>query len=69
MMGKLMSRGEDLARLAQQREIALVAQRLRALFGGAAVSIQDAQVLVSGRGMIKRWLVDPGLRFFGGALK
>jgi hypothetical protein len=46
-----------------------VAQQLRTIFGSAAVDVQEARVLVRGKGMIKRWLIDPSLRFLGGGLK
>jgi hypothetical protein len=39
------------------------------LFGSGAVDFEETRVLVRGRGMIKRWLIDPGLRFFAGAMK
>ena len=68
MMEKLMARGEQLARDAQAKQADRFAEGLRILLGSAAVTVEDAQVLVSGRGVIKRWLFDPSLRFLG-ALK
>lgn len=69
MMENLLRRGEDLASQGQQKKIEDVAAQLRAIFGSAAVQVEEAQVLVTGRGMIKRWLIDPSLRFFAGGLK
>ena len=69
MMDALQSRGERLAREGQQRKVAEVASQLRAIFGSAAVEIEEARVLVRGRGIIKRWLIDPSLRFLVGGLK
>lgn len=69
MMEKMLSRGQELAADAQAQEIQRIAQRVRALFGAGAVSTEETRVLVSGRGMIKRWLIDPSLRFLGGGLK
>jgi hypothetical protein len=69
MMENLLRRGEDLASQGQQKKIDDVAAQLRAIFGSAAVQVQEAQVLVTGRGMIKRWLIDPSLRFLAGGLK
>jgi hypothetical protein len=63
MMEALQSRGEQLAQDQQRRKIADVAIQLRAIFGGAAVQVEDPRVLVSGSGIIKRWLIDPSLRF------
>ena len=69
MMEKLAAGGEQLARSAQEQLVQEVAQQLRTIFGSAAVEVQEARVLVRGRGMIKRWLIDPSLRFLGGGLK
>lgn len=69
MMGDLLQRGEALAAERQQQRLKSVAQQLRALFGSAAVEVDEAEVLVSGRGLVKRWLIDPNLRFLGGGLK
>jgi len=68
-MEKLAAGGEQLARSAQEQRVQEVAQQLRTIFGSAAVEVQEARVLVRGRGMIKRWLIDPSLRFLGGGLK
>jgi predicted NBD/HSP70 family sugar kinase len=65
MMEKLLDRGQALAGDAQQRKLAEVAGQLRAMFGNA-VEIEGDRVLVSGRGIMKRWLIDPSLRFLGG---
>jgi hypothetical protein len=39
------------------------------MFGSGAIEVEEARVLVRGKGMIKRWLIDPSLRFLGGGLK
>ena len=69
MMDRLMKRAEELARAAQQRKVASVAETLRAMLGAIVVQAEDAQVVVSGRGLMKRWLVDPSLRFLGRGVK
>ena len=69
MMDALQSRGERLARAAQQRKVDQVAAQLRGMFGSGAVEAEEARVLVRGRGIIKRWLIDPSLRFLAGGLK
>ena len=66
MTGKLLERGEALAREARRRKLRSVVEQLRAMFGSAAIEVEDARVLVSGRGLTKRWLIDPRLRFLGG---
>jgi hypothetical protein len=62
MMSDILARGEILARRAQQRTIRAIADRLNALTQ-ASVQVEEARVLVTGRGLIKRWLIDPELRF------
>lgn len=69
MMEKLTARADEIARKAQEQQVERAAQQLRTIFGSAAVDVQETRVLVRGRGMIKRWLIDPGLRFRGGGLK
>jgi hypothetical protein len=69
MMTNLVKRGEQIASGQQRRTVQAVAQRLRAIFGSAAVEIEEARVVVRGRGLVKRWLVDPSLRFVSGGLK
>ena len=69
MMEKLTARAEQLARNAQELRVQTVAQQLRTLFGSSAVDVEGARVFVGGRGMIRRWLIDPSLRFLGGGLK
>jgi hypothetical protein len=69
MMKDLLKRGDAVARVRQRRKVDSVAQHLRAMFGSAAVEVEEARVLVRGRGLIKRWLLDPKLRFLGGDLK
>jgi hypothetical protein len=69
MMEALLRRGDDIARRAQQSKIQQVAEQLKSMFGDAAIEVREAQVLVAGRGIIKRWLIDPSLRFLAGGLK
>ena len=69
MMSELLRRGEALARDQQRRKLQSVAGELRASFGSAAVEVEEARVLVRGRGIVKRWLIDPSLRFLSGGMK
>jgi len=69
MMANLVERGQALAIEAQRRKVRAAAEQLRALFGSMAVEVEEARVLVRGRGIIKRWLIDPGLRFLAGGPK
>lgn len=69
MMSALLARGEQLARARQRIKVQQVAAQLRSVFGSAAIEVAEARVLVRGRGIVKRWLIDPSLRFLAGALK
>jgi len=68
MLANLRKRGDELARLQLQKKLLDVAAQLRAIVGSSAVSIEDSRVLISGRGIVKRWLTDPALRFLTGAI-
>ena len=68
MLANLLKRGDELARLQLQKKLLDVAAQLRAIVGSAAVSVEDSRVLISGRGIVKRWLTDPALRFLTGAI-
>jgi hypothetical protein len=66
MMETLLKRGEELAAAGQQQKLQDLAGQLGAIFGKTAVQVDRANVLVRGRGIIKRWLMDPGMRFLIG---
>lgn len=69
MMERLLKRGDEIARAAQRRGVAQVAERLRARFGLGAVQADKTSVVVSGQRLVRRWLTDSGLRFLAGMLK
>lgn len=69
MMANLLARGAALAREAQRRKVQDVARQLSGILGAGAVETEEARVLVRGRGLTRRWLIDPSLRFLGGGLK
>jgi len=69
MMENLLRRGEELASAGQRRKVRDVAEQLQTILGSAGVRVDDTDVVVSRRGIIKRWLQDPSLRFFAGGLK
>ena len=69
MFISLDGRAEDLVRAKQDAKVRAVARQLRSLFGSAAVEVEEARVLVRGRGIIQRWLIDPSLRFLAGGYK
>lgn len=69
MLPNLLRRGEQLVNEALQKKVAEVAAQLRMTFGAAAISIEDSRVVINGRGVMKRWLTDPALRFIGWGIK
>jgi len=65
MMNELLKRGEAIASARRRQMVQAVAEKLRAMFGAGAVEVEDTRVLLSGRGLVRRWLIDSGLRFLG----
>ena len=62
-MINLLRRADALARAGQRRLVGRIAAALSATLRDASVDVEEAQVVVSGRGIVKRWLIDPSLRF------
>lgn len=62
-MRQLQKRAAELARIHQQRSIARIADQLRGKIPGVTVEESNEGVSLRGRGLLGRWLVDPGLRF------
>jgi hypothetical protein len=69
MMARVLRRGEALARERQRERVRELSERLKGMFGEGAVEVEEARVLVRGRGIVKRWLIDPSLRFLAGGFK
>jgi len=69
MMERLLARGAEIGARAQARQVQRIALQLRIMFGSRSVSIDGAQVRVSGRGIFRRWLTEPSVRFLSGGLK
>jgi hypothetical protein len=69
MMERLLARGAEIGGRAQARQVQRIARQLRIMFGSRSVSIDGAQVRVSGRGIFRRWLTEPSVRFLSGGLK
>jgi len=66
MMTRLMTRAEQLARNAREQQVQRIAERLRSVFRDRAVEAGQEQVRINGRGILKRWLIEPSLRFLAG---
>ena len=66
MMEQLFRRAEDMGRARRTRRVAELTARLRELLGEGSVQADEGRILVRGRGLVKRWLGDPSLRFLNG---
>jgi len=69
MMARALKRAETLARDRQRERVRQLSERLASVFGQGAIEVEEARVLVRGRGIVKRWLIDPSLRFLAGGFK
>lgn len=61
----LLERAERMAQGAQRRRIALLAEEWREHLPGATVTEEPGGVAIVARGLSRRWLGDPALRFLG----
>jgi len=69
MMSGLIRRAERLAAAEQRRQVRRLAALMKDMLGAGSVEADDAAVVATGRGLFKRWLVDPGLRFLSSGLR
>ena len=65
-METLVKRADELVRAGQRRKVQAVAEQLKALVVGASIEVEEARVLISGRGIVKSWLIDPRLQSLAG---
>ena len=63
MMESLIAKGGRIARAAQMKRLEQIAASLRNR--GLAVDADEESVTIRGRGLARRWLGDPLLRFAG----
>ena len=68
MMEAMLAHAERIARDRQSQAVDRMAEQLRARFGARAVSVGAGEVSVRARGLLKRWLSEPGLRFLAGEI-
>lgn len=69
MLANLQKRGEELARERAQEKLADMAAQLRGQQPEASVASNGAQIVISGRGIAKRWLTNPALRLLTWGLR
>ena len=63
MMQSVVAWAERRARIQARQRAGQIAERMRAILRGASVEATETGVIVSGRGLVRRWLIDPELRF------
>ncbi len=69
MLEQLNARAEAAGRSAAGKAATRLAERVRDAVPGVAVSIDGSAVTLAGRGLWRRWLADPALRWLGGLLR
>jgi hypothetical protein len=69
MMARLIARGEAAGERRARAAAARLGERLAAEFPDLDVAAGDDGVTIAGRGLWRRWLADPMLRWTGGLLR
>ncbi|MCX8476961.1 MAG: hypothetical protein MT490_14300 [Sphingomonas sp.] len=69
MMDGLEARARDMGARAAVRVAARLADVAGEALPGVSVAAEGARVVVSGRGLGRRWLRDPAFRWLGGLLR
>jgi hypothetical protein len=65
MMEKLLARAEQVAGAAQASRIEAIAKAAAEEIGGVSVTKTATGVVLRGKHLFERWLIDPALRFIG----
>lgn len=65
-MRRIETRAAAAARAGQKRAIARIADALRGQVRGFSVEASAGAVVLRGKGLVRRWLDDAGLRFAAG---
>lgn len=69
MLEQLSARAEAAGRKAAEDAAVRLGERVRDGVPGVAVTVTDGVVTLAGRGLWRRWLADPALRWLGGLLR
>jgi hypothetical protein len=69
MMAALEARGAAIAAEAQQRAIATLAERAQAELAGVSVEAEADGLVLSGRGLARRLVDEPALRWIGSLMR
>jgi hypothetical protein len=65
MMEKVLARAEQIAQAAQASRIDAIAETAAAELSGVSVLKTATGVVLRGKKLLERWLLDPALRFLG----
>ena len=65
MMEKLLARAEQIARTAQSNRIEAIAKSATEELAGLSITTTATSVVIRGKKLLERWLLDPALRFLG----
>lgn len=68
-MNKLEKRAEQVARARRQIAMERIAARLEEQLHGVRIELEQSEIRIVGRDLVKRWLSDTGLRFVAGMVK
>jgi len=69
MLEQLTTRGEAAGRRAAGEAAARLDERVRETVPHVSVAVDGGTVTLAGRGLWRRWLADPALRWLGGLLR
>lgn len=69
MLEQLKARAESAGRTAATDAAGRLAEQVRAAVPGVSVTVEGSAVTLSGRGLWRRWLANPALRWLGGLLR
>ncbi|WP_313539561.1 hypothetical protein [Sphingomonas sp.] len=69
MLEQLKARADAAGRAAATDAAGRLAERVREAVPGVSVTVEGSAVTLSGRGLWRRWLADPALRWLGGLLR
>nr|WP_294809731.1 hypothetical protein [uncultured Sphingomonas sp.] len=69
MMEGFEARAETLGAAAAERAAVRLAAAAREALPGVSVEAEPGRVVISGRGLGRRWLRDPAFRWMGGLIR
>jgi hypothetical protein len=69
MMEDLEARGRRIGERAVDAAVERLVVAARAALPGLEIEADAGRVTIAGRGLARRWLTDPALRWLGGLLK